>query len=109
MKQLWQQGSSQGLGSGNSPSSRFPKAKKSKKAIDSEEKDQRARKKNRYIKKDYECTVPSPFEQSKQASGPASQEEHAETSSWWRKRLMFLLNEKRIGDAKALRGEFMLK
>ena len=53
--------------------------------------------------------MPSPFEQSKQASGPASQEEHAETSSWWRKRLMFLLNEKRIGDAKALKGEFMLK
>ena len=50
-----------------------------------------------------------PFNSREQKNGPASQKEHDETSSWWRKRLMLLLDQQRIGDAKALRAEFMLK
>ena len=50
-----------------------------------------------------------PFDKREQTGGPASEKEHQETSSWWRKRLMLLLDQKRISDAKALRGEFMLK
>lgn len=50
-----------------------------------------------------------PSDKREQTSGPASEKEHKETSSWWRKRLMLLLDQQRISDAKALRDEFILK
>ena len=50
-----------------------------------------------------------PFDKREQKGSPASEKEHKETSSWWRERLMLLLDQQRIGDAKALRSEFMLR
>tara|TARA_B100001057_G_scaffold219512_1_gene219927 strand:- start:121 stop:282 length:162 start_codon:yes stop_codon:yes gene_type:complete len=50
-----------------------------------------------------------PSDKREQTGGPASEKEHKETSSWWRNRLILLLDQQRIGDAKALRGEFILK
>ena len=44
-----------------------------------------------------------------QEGGPASHKEHQETCSWWRERLIHLLDQQRIEDAKALRSEFAIK